>query len=220
MGYLNWRGLDIVGNMAIIICIVAMSPFVLLTVIGIFSENLEPSRWLAKPSLTAEEYNDSGTYNLGGGFFPNASMGGILLRPYLNNLFWNLNSFDSTATFSEDVGPNPGSVIPPSIFIAFYMVVLGYLIPMLVATGVAEGTQEQWVDGYFSTIAGDAIGQWLSDWTGTLTIALRPLSCSVSYNIIINPPHSVELDIVYLGTVFAAGISNLALYQAEMSGGK
>lgn len=88
LGYMNWRGLKFVGNVSIMICIVAMSPFLVLSLLSI--PKIEPSRWFEKPSLTAEEYSQVSDYSLEGGFFPNAAIGGVLLRPFLNNLFWNL----------------------------------------------------------------------------------------------------------------------------------
>ena len=89
LGYMNWRGLKLVGNVSIIICIVAMSPFVVMSILSI--PRIESSRWFEGPSLTAAEYSQVSEYSLAGGFFPNAAIGGVLLRPFLNNLFWNFN---------------------------------------------------------------------------------------------------------------------------------
>ena len=82
LAYINWLGLPVVGNLSVTICLISMSPFIILSLIGAFK--VEPKRWFQMPS---EDVADDDT---GGGFFPNASLGGILLRPYLNNLFWNL----------------------------------------------------------------------------------------------------------------------------------
>ena len=180
MGYMTWRGLEIVGNVSIAIGILAMSPFLFLV---IFSCNkLEPSRWLEMPSLTAEEFSNSSDYDLSGGFFPSAAIGGIMVRPFANNLFWNLNSFDSASAFAEEVGPYPEKVIPRALTLAWIMTVTGYLIPLLFAIGASKGLQEDWDDGYLTVIAQQVAGSWLAKWL-----------------------------------VFSAGISNLALYQAELS---
>lgn len=180
LAFLNYRGLDVVGRFSIAICVIAMSPFIIFTIIGI--PQINPSKWLTKPSLTVEEYESVSDYDLGGGLFPNAVLGGVLLRPYLNNLFWNLNSFDSAAAFSEDLGNNHGKLLSRGLTIAWFMTVFGYIIPLLVATGVSDGSQEDWSEGFMAAVATDAVGPWLGAWT-----------------------------------IFAAGISNLALFQAELS---
>ena len=181
LGYMNWRGLNVVGNVSIVICVIAMSPFLILTLFSI--AKVDTSRWFVGPQITPQQFAETSDYSLDSGFFPRATIGGVLLRPFLNSLFWNFNSFDSTAAFSEEVGPNPERVIPRALTIGFLFVIIGYFVPVLVALGVSTAPQEEWVDGYMATVASKAVGPWLGDWT-----------------------------------VLAAGISNIALYQAELSG--
>lgn len=66
--YLNYRGLDIVGKVAIAICLVSLIPFVLFCVLGAFK--VDPSRWMLTPP---------------GGFW------GVDWRLLLNTFFWNIN---------------------------------------------------------------------------------------------------------------------------------
>ena len=194
LSYINYLGLPIVGRMSVLICGIAMSPFVLLTLIGMFQ--VDPQRWFRLPdpidrdsihrmmsydSDDNDDNNDSTTTSIAGGFFPNFVAGNILWRPFINNLFWNLNSFDSAASFSEDV-ENPGVAYPAAMKYAVVMVFCGYLFPLLVALGASDAPQSAWVDGYLATVTSDIVGPWLGDWT-----------------------------------IFAAGISNIALYQAELS---
>ena len=180
LSYINWLGLPIVGRMSVIICCVAMSPFVLLTLIGVFQ--VDPERWFILPTeIDMATIHDDPTTSTDGGFFPNFVAANVLWRPFVNNLFWNLNSFDSAASFSEDVD-NPGVAYPAAMKYAFVMVFCGYLFPLLVALGASDAPQSEWVDGYLATVASDIVGPWLGDWT-----------------------------------IFAAGISNIALYQAELS---
>jgi len=146
MGYMNWRGLELVGNASIVVCIVAMSPFLVLTLLSI--PTIDTSRWFAKPTLSAEEYAEINDYQLTGGFFPNASLGGVLLRPFINSLFWNMNSFDSAGAFSEEVGAHPERIIPKALNITWFMLLFGYSIPLFAAIGAANGTQADWSDGY------------------------------------------------------------------------
>ena len=124
---------------------------------------------------------ESSSDDVEGGFFPNVVMGGVLLRPFLNNLFWNFNSFDNAGSFSEDV-QNPASVLPCAMLLGLLMVVLGHIIPLLVALGTTDAAPEDWVDGYFATVMSDMVGTWLGKWM-----------------------------------VFAAALSNIGLFQAELS---
>ena len=180
LSYINWLGLPIVGRMSVIICGIAMSPFVLLTLIGVFQ--IHPERWFQLPDpIDRDTYQDDPTTSTAGGFFPNFVAANVLWRPFLNNLFWNLNSFDSAASFSEDV-ENPGVAYPAAMKYAVVMVFAGYIFPLLVALGASDAPQGDWVDGYLATVTSKIVGPWLGNWT-----------------------------------IFAAGISNIALYQAELS---
>lgn len=102
-------------------------------------------------------------------------------RPFLNNLFWNLNSFDAGASFAGDID-DPGKVFPRAMKLAFVMVMACYFVPLLVAIGSTDARQHQWVDGFLARVTGEVVGPWLGAWT-----------------------------------VLAAGISNIALFQAELS---
>lgn len=48
LAYINWRGLPMVGKMSVGICLVAMSPFLILVMVGSFK--CEPSRWFKMPT--------------------------------------------------------------------------------------------------------------------------------------------------------------------------
>uniref|UniRef100_A0A7S2Y342 Amino acid permease/ SLC12A domain-containing protein n=1 Tax=Entomoneis paludosa TaxID=265537 RepID=A0A7S2Y342_9STRA len=177
LAYTNWLGLPVVGKMSMTICLVAMSPFIILCIVGAFQ--VDPSRWFTPPDNANSDQNgeDSGHATL----FSFATWGAISWRPYLNNLFWNLNSFDSTSCFAAEV-EDPGRTLPRALGWSVVMVALGYILPLLVALGASNAKQSDWVDGYFSVIAEEIAGRWLAGWL-----------------------------------VFAAGISNIALFQAELS---
>lgn len=66
--YLNYRGLDIVGKLAIGICLLSLMPFVVFCVIG--ATKVDPARWLIAPP---------------GGFY------GVNWNLLLNTFFWNIN---------------------------------------------------------------------------------------------------------------------------------
>jgi amino acid transporter len=178
LGFLNWLGLHVVGNTLLVIGLLSMGPFLFMILIGAFQ--VEPRRWLELPSLNeyspVEEAGDGSK-----GIFAAMVSGAILWRPFLNSLFWNLNSFDSTAHFAGEV-ERPGYVLPRSMFLATILIVAGYLLPLLVAIGATSSTPHDWVDGYLATAAKEIGGEWLEAWV-----------------------------------VFAAGVSNIALFQAELS---
>ena len=178
LGYINWLGLPLVGKMSITIGCIAMSPFIIMTVVGVFQ--LDTSRWLERPQEDASSFEQVEA-ETGGGFFPYAMPGGVMLRPFLNNLFWNLNSFDTAASFAAEVD-DPGRTLPRAMMYSVLLVFVCYFFPMLVAIGATGAQQSEWVDGYLASITSEIAGPWLGAWT-----------------------------------VFAAGISNIALFQCELS---
>jgi amino acid transporter len=179
LSFVNWLGLPLVGKMSVSICFVAMSPFMILTIVGAWK--VQPSRWLQMPTSNLTAIESLTDDDLAGGFLPSASAGGILWRPFLNNLFWNLNSFDAAGSFAADID-EPGRTLPRAMGWSILMVVAGYFLPLLVALGASDAAQEDWVDGYLARAATQIVGPWLGGWT-----------------------------------VFSAGISNIALFQAELS---
>ncbi|KAK4757177.1 hypothetical protein SAY87_007304 [Trapa incisa] len=135
--YMNYRGLSIVGWVAILLGIFSLLPFLVMGVISI--PRLEPSRWL-QADLTNVDW-------------------GL----YLNTLFWNLNYWDSISTLTGEVD-DPGKTLPRALFFAVLLVVTSYFVPLLVGTGAVLVDRSQWSDGYFSTIASIVGGIWLRTW--------------------------------------------------------
>ena len=76
--YLNFRGLDIVGNVAIVICLLSLMPFVVFCVYGAFE--VVPARWLQAPV---------------GGIY------GVDWCLLLNTFFWNINFWVSKYELSS-----------------------------------------------------------------------------------------------------------------------
>jgi amino acid transporter len=138
--YLSYRGLDVVGNIAIVVCFLSLLPFVVFCIIGSFK--VKPSRWLETPP---------------GGFWA------VDWRLLLNTFFWNINYWESAASFSGDV-KNPDKNYPRGMGIAVVMVLLATFIPVLIGTGISEDPYTSWKDGYFITLAFDVIGPWLGYW--------------------------------------------------------
>ncbi|KAG7348063.1 ethanolamine transporter [Nitzschia inconspicua] len=178
LAYINWRGLPMVGKMSVGICLLAMSPFVILVVFGAFKCN--PSRWFKMPSRNIRAIVEGLDDDVAGGFFPYSSFGGVLWRPYLNNLFWNLNSFDSAGTLVAELDNT--ALFLKAMIIATVLVISCYFFPLLIAIGAGDSEQSDWTNGYLAAVNAEIVGPWLGAWT-----------------------------------VFAAGISNIAMFQAELS---
>ncbi|XP_028755986.1 probable polyamine transporter At1g31830 isoform X2 [Neltuma alba] len=135
--YLNYRGLTIVGWIAIVLGVFSLLPFVVMGFIAI--PDLKPSRWLVVDLNNVD-------WNL-----------------YLNTLFWNLNYWDSISTLAGEVD-KPNKTLPKALFYALILVVLGYFFPLLIGTGAVPLKRSLWTDGYFTDIAKIIGGVWLSYW--------------------------------------------------------
>ncbi|KAK7250732.1 hypothetical protein RIF29_33356 [Crotalaria pallida] len=135
--YLNYRGLHIVGWVAVLIGLFSLLPFVVMGLLSI--PDLKPSRWYVTNL-------DDVDWNL-----------------YLNTLFWNLNYWDSISTLAGEV-ENPKKTLPKALFYALILVVLGYFFPLLIGTGAVPLDRKLWTDGYFSEIAMIIGGVWLRWW--------------------------------------------------------
>ncbi|KAK2974301.1 hypothetical protein RJ640_026862 [Escallonia rubra] len=135
--YMNYRGLTIVGWVAILLGIFSILPFVVMGLVAI--PRLEPSRWFV------------------------ADLDSVNWGLYLNTLFWNLNYWDSISTLAGEV-ENPSRTIPRALFYAFIFVVLGYFFPLLISTGAVPLDRKRWTDGYLSDVAKLLGGVWLRSW--------------------------------------------------------
>ncbi|CAM9297789.1 unnamed protein product, partial [Hapterophycus canaliculatus] len=169
LSYLAFRGLRVVGRTAIAVAVFSLLPFVVLVVWGL-PDCTMPESWLSPPD---------------GGW------GAIRWGTYLNVMFWNLNYWDSAASFAGEV-ENPGKTYPRALLACVTLVVLCYGLPIFVGTGAAsvaaaaaaaavpatdgssssvfgsgldEGARwSLWVDGYFADVAQAIAGRWLGVW--------------------------------------------------------
>jgi amino acid transporter len=138
--FLNYRGLDVVGNVAIIVCLVSLMPFVVFCIMSV--PQVDPSRWLQTPE---------------------GGLSGVDWRLLLNTFFWNINFWESASSFSGDV-ENPGKNYPTGMFIAVLMVFLSCFLPVLIGTGASKDPYTEWRDGYFVRLAAEVVGPWLGYW--------------------------------------------------------
>jgi amino acid transporter len=81
LSLLNYRGLEIVGNASLLVCMIAMSPFVLMTIIG--APQVVPSRWFQMPEPIENHETDlfDDVFQTSPGPLPLFTMAGILWRP-------------------------------------------------------------------------------------------------------------------------------------------
>lgn len=135
--YMNYRGLTIVGWVAVFLGVFSILPFIIMGFVAI--PKLKPSRWLV------------------------VDMKNVNWSLYLNTLFWNLNYWDSISTLAGEVH-NPKKILPKALLYAMVLVMAGYLFPLLTGTGAIPLDREQWEDGYFSQIAMAIGGAWLRSW--------------------------------------------------------
>jgi len=111
--FLSYRGVAIVGNVAVGLCIFSLLPFVFLFMISI--PQIEPGN-LFEVDLDRVDWT-----------------------VYLNVLFWNLNYWDSVATLVGEV-KNPQETLPVALRYALLLVILAYLLPLVAAIGVSEAS--------------------------------------------------------------------------------
>jgi len=157
--FLNWRGLNLVGKLALVLCVFSLAPFVVMILIGL--PQAVPSRLLTTVPWAEVKWGR-----------------------YLNVMFWNLNYWDSVSTLAAEV-ESPRTTLPRALGIAVVLVVFTYLTPLLVAISTDSNISTDiaiWRDGHFAQVATDLGGSWLGGWV-----------------------------------VAAAGVSNIGLFEAEMS---
>lgn len=139
LSFVNYTGLTIVGYTAVTLGVVSLCPFLVMSLISI--PNIDPARWMS--------LGDKGVKRD--------------WRLFFNTLFWNLNFWDNASTLAGEV-ENPQKTFPKALFSAGILTCLGYLVPLLAATGSIPLDQEKWVDGYFADAAEIIAGKWLKIW--------------------------------------------------------
>ncbi|CAN6325092.1 unnamed protein product [Urochloa humidicola] len=133
---LSCTGLGVVGWAAVALGVAALSPFAVM--VAAAAPKVRPRRWGA----TARVVN---------------------WKLLLNTLFWNLNGWDGVSTVAGEVD-RPGRTLPRALVSAVCIGSLGYLLPLMAATGAVDAPPEAWGDGYFADAAGAIAGKWLKYW--------------------------------------------------------
>ncbi|EER08412.1 Arginine/ornithine antiporter, putative [Perkinsus marinus ATCC 50983] len=143
LSYVNYRGLKVVGWLAVAMMCFVLSPFIVFIVMGV--PQVEPSNWLLGR-------ND------------------MEWTKWLNVLFWNLNYWDSVSTLAGEV-ENARSAMPKALLLALCVTCLAYILPLAIATGVdgsfaLKGDQafDAWQAGFLGKVAYDVGGWALGGW--------------------------------------------------------
>eukprot|EP00873_Tetraselmis_striata_P018488 jgi/Tetstr1/438752/TSEL_027261.t1 len=131
--FLNWRGLTLVGSLALFFTGIIVVPFVLMIIIG--APQVDVSNW-AVVDWEAVNWSE-----------------------FINVMFWNLNYWDSVSTLAGEVA-DPGKTFPRALAGGVVLVVAMYLLPLLVGLGVTTDPG-QWTLGYFAKVADQVAGKWL-----------------------------------------------------------
>jgi amino acid transporter len=140
--FLSYRGLDLAGRVAIGVCLASLLPFLILVVMGFFQLDLSRTQsWSHDPSMLSR-----------------SDWLGML-----NLLFWNLNAFDSAASFAGEVR-NPGWTYPRAMLSAIALIVVSYVLPILVGTLATTIPYAEWKDGTFTEVGREVGGKWLAGW--------------------------------------------------------
>jgi len=78
-----YSGLEVVGQLSMVVCIVSMSPFLVMMLFAI--PKMDVNRWLVLPEAGVSVFDDDGV-----GLIAAPIFAGVCWRPFLNSLFWNM----------------------------------------------------------------------------------------------------------------------------------
>jgi amino acid transporter len=134
---INLRGIDVVGNAAVLLTFILLTPFVLMTVLGL-------SQWQYSP------FEPFRTHGHG----PVAAFGasvGLCIFLY--------SGFDKLSTVAEEV-ENPQRTFPPALLFAVVLSIASYVVPTTVALA-AKGGWQDWKASHFPQVAAQIGGPWL-----------------------------------------------------------
>jgi len=137
MHFLNVRGIQVVGNTAILLSIILLIPFVIMLALGV-------AKWQHNPfsPLLVEGKN------IASGF------GSALVIA-----IWLYSGYDKLSAAAEEV-ENPRRVFPPALLFAATLAMFSYVLPTIAGLA-ALGNWPEWAGTYFSTAAEKIGGAWL-----------------------------------------------------------
>ncbi|KAG5505079.1 hypothetical protein JIQ42_04265 [Leishmania sp. Namibia] len=134
---LNCVGVEIVGNSSIILCIITILPFMLLTLIQLFSKG----------------FNKAVLY---------VDVKRVKWADFFSIISWNYANIENAGAVVEEVA-NPRRAFPKAMTMLMLSTYIGYVMPMLAgvsAMGVGQD-YSQWQAGHWPEVAKVIAGDWL-----------------------------------------------------------
>jgi len=140
--FLNWRGITLVGRAAVALTLFVFTPFVLLTVMGLWGWRFDPFVPFVNP-----EHDTLSAFAAG-----------------LGIAIWLYSGFEKLTVNAEEV-ENPARAFPLALALAVPMVAASYVLPTLAALA-ASGDWSAWGEAYFSqaaaNVGGPALGHLMA----------------------------------------------------------
>jgi amino acid transporter len=168
--WLNLRGIRVVGNSSILMSVALLSPFVVITLLGLARWTHNPLSPLIPPGET----------------HLSALVNGLLL------LIWLYSGYEMLSTVAEEVD-NPRLNFPRALAMATPMVVLSYALPTLAALA-ALGAWDSWGAQHFALVGRGLGGAWLAGWVIVGGLLSNASLVSVSILSISRLPYAMALD--------------------------
>jgi amino acid transporter len=135
---LNIRGSKLIGDSSLLFGIIVLTPFLLLTVIGLFKMDRNP-------------------------FEPVTAGGEGVATAFTVGLFvvmWNYLGWDGLSTVAGEM-KNPRRDYPRTLLITVPLITAAYFLPTIVSLAVVGPNQIEWTAGAYTDIAETIAGQWL-----------------------------------------------------------
>ena len=136
--FLNIRGSKVVGDSSKIFGVIVLAPFVIMTVIGLFKMQYNPTQPFVLEGETVKE-----ALNLG-----------------LFVVMWNYLGWDGLSTVAGEM-KNPRRDYPRTLLISLPLITLCYLIPVVIGLAVVGVNGVEWTAGAWTQIAEIIGGHWL-----------------------------------------------------------
>ena len=136
---LNSRGIDLVGDSAVLLSALLLVPFVIMTWHGAMNWRVSPFVPFTAPGKGWFDYSVA-----------------------LAAVFWLYSGYDKLSAAAEEVD-NPQRTFPPALLTAAGLATISCVVPTLFAEAEL-GNWQEWTDGYFPTACLKMVGPWLKNW--------------------------------------------------------
>lgn len=143
LSYMNWRGLELVGKVAIGLTVFSLLPFVAICILGV--PRVNPANLLDTRTSRPED--------------PDRGFDWVT---WLNTLFWNLNYWDTASTLAGEVA-EPERAFPRALGWAVLLVSTTYVLPLSICVAALPPNQA-WASGFFVQAGYLLGGRFLQYW--------------------------------------------------------